>query len=147
MKYYASLIEYKIGVYAVKFYLKRDKSNPDKYKVMVNNGNAIKVLKTIVAIMLDVLNKDNKASFAFIGMPGQQENINETKRYKVYKKISQRYFSYDNFEHFRDPRRSFYMIVNKKSNVNDLRDQILRIAESEMREDTGNSINFGRSTY
>lgn len=114
-RYQANAIEYDIGVYAVKFHLRKDKKNPNKYRVLTNSGDAIVVLKTIVGIMLDVLSKDHKASFAFIGMPLEKENLDTTKRYCVYEKFCQRYFSTDTFEHFYDKSNSFYMLINKKN--------------------------------
>ncbi|MBS1635597.1 MAG: hypothetical protein JST26_06700 [Bacteroidetes bacterium] len=147
IKYQANLIEYNIGVFAVKFHQKLYQKHPDRYKILTNKGDAIIVLKTIVAIMHDLLSQKDDASFAFMGMPLINEGIEKTKRYGVYKKFCQRYFSYDNFEHVYDHNKSFYMLINRKKNLNDIVNKIKKLAETELVDDIEiPKVNFSRST-
>jgi len=146
IKYVVNLLEYRIGVFGVKFHLKKHHKHPNKYKALSKKGDAIVVLKTIVAIMLEILSFENNASFAFIGMPLETENIEETKRFIVYRLFCQRYFSYQTFDHVYDEKKSFYMLLNKKVNTEMTYAEILKVAEQELQEEISNLPNLGRST-
>ena len=127
--------------------MKNHRKHPDRYKMLSNKGDGIVVLKTIVAIMLDILGKENNASFAFVGMPMVNEKTSSTKRYNVYAKFCQRYFSPNNFEHVYDTSKSFYMLLNKKTDTQKIFSGKIKIAESELRADVGFTYpNFARST-
>lgn len=149
-KYYIYCIEYNIGVFAVKFCLKTDRNNPNRYKIVTNFGDGIKVLKTVVSAMLDILKRNEDASFAFIGMPRHQERTNHTTRYKIYSQIARRYFSPSSFDHLYDDQTSFYAILNKKSNIsNSQQRELTRIAAEELKSEQEDSqpIPLGGSVY
>lgn len=79
----------------------------------------------------------------------KMKKIEDTKRFRVYKALSQRYFSDENYEHKEDLKKSLYMILNRKKNVNKLHVDIMNCIENEMiAEFSGNSINpFSTSTF
>lgn len=135
LKYYANCVEYDIGVFAVKFYLKIHKNDKQKYNIVTNNGDGIKVLKTIVAIMLDVLRRNESASFAFIGMPKPDEDKAETTRYCVYRGLCSRYFNPENFDHVYDEQKSFYSLLNKKVNTKRQLKDLSDLAQHEIKEE------------
>lgn len=96
--------------------------------------------------MLDVLTKKESASFAFIGMPLENEVLQKTKRFTVYELYCRRYFSHTTFDHFYDESNSFYMLLNKKNNTEKIYNQILEIAQTELQEEMCGGPNLGRST-
>lgn len=147
-KYYANCIEYNVGVYAVKFYLKIHKKQPDKYSKTINKGNVMPVLKTVVGIMLDILRRDELASFAFIGMPRKDENLKLTTRYCVYREFCKRYFNPNSFDHFYDEEKSFYTLLNKKKDTAILYKKVAELAREELKEEGLNlpEISFNRNT-
>lgn len=74
IKYIVNIHQYKFGIYAVKFNLKKHAKHPNRYKYLANQVDKYKILKTIVAIMVDFTQKiDVYASFAFIGMSSKDE--------------------------------------------------------------------------
>jgi hypothetical protein len=147
VKYQANAIQYEINVFAIKFHLKLYQKHPNKYSMLTNNGDGKVVLKTIVSIMLDILRLEPNASFAFIGMPLEQENLDTTKRYVIYEKFCKRYFNINNFEHVYDNEKSFYMLLNKKIDTKKIYAKIGEIAESELSEVINESVvSFNRST-
>lgn len=147
LKYIVELPEYKIGVYGVKFCLGKHKRQPNKYKYLSGKGDGIVVLKTVVAIMLDVLRMNETASFAFFGMPLLEEGIEHTKRYNVYRAFSQRYFNPNNFEHYFNEKYSFYSLLNKKNNPEKLTVEVEQVASSELKNEIDNApVSFSRST-
>ena len=146
-KYYVNCIEYNIGVFAVKFYLKIHKSSPDRYRIITNKGDAIPILKTVISIMVDVLRKNEDASFAFIGMPKKNEKKDLTKRYCVYRELCKKYFNPNSFDHFYDERWSFYSLLNKRVNTDKVYKELAKIAKEELKDEQSiREISFGRST-
>jgi hypothetical protein len=102
---------YDYNMYAVKFHLKADKNSKYKYNRLTGLNEARPVIHTCIAIMLEIYKADNKASFGFIGSNMPNESENETKRFRVYKRIMATYFSYANFEHIEIKEKSAYMII------------------------------------
>ena len=147
-KFQANLHEYDIGLFAVKFYAKKHKLSSERYSVLTNNGDAITILKTMVAIMIYTLHQYPDHSFCFIGNASKDEQAERTKRFKVYSKIMQRYFSTEKFSHTNDPKISLYSMINKKSNVTLLASKIASLAQREIIEQNSieNTLNLGRDT-
>lgn len=135
LKYYANCVEYDIGVFAVKFYLKIHKNDKHKYNLVINKGDGRKVLKTIIAIMLDVLKRNDSASFAFIGMPKPDESRKVTTRYCVYRGLCSNYFNPENFDHVYDEQKAFYSLLNKKVNTDKLLKQLSDLAQHEIKDE------------
>ena len=57
------------------------------------------------------------ASFGFIGESSKGEEPQHTRRYKIYKTLSERYFSPKAFIHERDDYNSTYFIINRKNKI------------------------------
>jgi len=148
-KYYANCIEYNIGVFAVKFHLAIHRKHPDRYKKIINQGDAIPVLKTIVGIMLDVLKQNELASFAFVGMPRHNEEIKSTTRYCVYREFCKKYFNPNSFDHFYDEEKSFYTLLNKKTDTNRVFKQVAALANEELKDEGVGlpSVSLSRATH
>lgn len=133
LKYIVNIHEFKFGISAVKFNLARHSNHKNRYKYLSNQKDRIKILKTVVAIMVSYTKEyDNSASFAFIGSPISGEKAANTKRFRIYKYLSSRYFSPDNYEHKSDIEKSFYAILNKKKNINKLHSDLIHCIENEM---------------
>jgi hypothetical protein len=98
-------------MYAVKFHLKADRNSKYKYNRLTGLNEARPVINTCIAIMLEIKKSNLKASFGFIGSNLITESENETKRFRVYKKIMATYFSYTNFEHIEIKEKSVYMMI------------------------------------
>lgn len=143
LKYIVNIHQYDFGVCAVKFNLKRNSQHKNKYKVLAKQPDTAKILKTIIAIMVDyTVNVDATTSFAFIGMSSLNEDSENTKRFRVYRTLSQRYFNIDNYVHKEDKKKSLYMILNKKKNVDEIHSFLMNCIDSEMvAEFSDNTIN------
>jgi hypothetical protein len=105
------------------------------------------VIKTVIAIMLDILRRDELASFAFIGMPREQEELSTSKRYKVYREFCKRYFNPTSFDHYYDEENSFYALLNKKIDTSILNKQLSDLAKRELKDVAGYlpSVSLNRS--
>jgi hypothetical protein len=65
--------------------------------------------------MLDVLRKDPKASFFFIGAEDEKDEPGKTtRRFRVYHRFVSSVVSENVFEHHRNNGLSLYILVNKK---------------------------------
>lgn len=117
-KYLVELEEYSNKVYALKFYLRKDKDSINKYKFLSREYDAIRIMNTIVSIGVGILSTNPEASFVFIGENSIGEEKSNTKRYKLYKKIASKYFSPINFDHHYNEDVSSYILLNKKSPIN-----------------------------
>jgi hypothetical protein len=98
-------------MYAVKFHLKADKNSQYKYNRLTGLNEARPVINTCIAIMLEIYKANKRASFGFIASNMPDESENETKRFRVYKRIMATYFSYVHFEHIEIKEKSAYMMI------------------------------------
>ncbi len=129
------------NIYAIKFYLKSHRYSDNRYSLTLNQNqkdknhsgakNFLIILNTMMSLTKDILIKDSKASFGFIGAPIFSEmdfelnndNINNdgtyknTKRFRIYKAFVLRYFSPQRFEHIQFINSSAYLIRNKKNTL------------------------------
>lgn len=109
---------YDLHVYAVKFHLKRHRNSPDKYSIMTGTGEPRRIINTCVSIMLEIAKEDPRSSFGFIGSNMIDENINCTKRYKVYRTLMLTYFSDVHFTHKTNEEKSSYLLIRKSELLN-----------------------------
>ena len=122
-KYIVHVEEYSNDLFLLKFHLKKHQRNKDKYLVLTQENNCPKgILSGVLSIALDILRKNEMASFGFIGSPTVNELYNEdylknTKRFKVYAKLAITFFDPDHFIHHQDVNHSSYLLINKKKSA------------------------------
>ena len=102
---------YDRNMYAVKFHLKADRHNKNKYHRLTQLKEARPVINTCIRIMIDIHHSNIKASFGFIGSNLENELESNTKRYKVYKRIMATYFSESLFTHYFNNDKSAYLLL------------------------------------
>ena len=76
---------------------------------------------TCINIMLEIYQKDDHASFGFIGSNMVEEDTDNTKRFRFYKRILATYFSEKYFIHQENCLKSAYLMLNKVEKVNNPR--------------------------
>ncbi len=101
-------------VFAIKFYPKCFRNSPRKYQLLTHFGNASRILGTCINIMIDIKKHCPRASFGFHGASSDGESKELTKRFRVYRKIFQAFFSPAEFTHVVKAEESIYLIVNQK---------------------------------
>lgn len=115
-KYIVRVERYKEHAYCLKFFDKANMNSKNKYSLRNNTFEARTIFYTLYHIMLDVLHRDEKASFFFIGAEDEKDELGEsTRRYRVYRIFVSTIVSERKFEHFRDNSLSLYILVNKQS--------------------------------
>lgn len=112
--YLVRVEHYKMDIYIIKFYLKSNQNSPHKYNLLTNTFEPRRIINTCIRILLDIYQQDSQASFGFIGANRIGENEDNTKRYRVYKKIVTTYFTDIYFYHHYNVDKSAYILINKK---------------------------------
>jgi hypothetical protein len=115
--YFIEVEVYKKSLFFVKFFCRIHKNLDTKYQIVLNDGDAFRILSTCISLASILLKEDSKASFGFIGINDLGKNRNNTRRYKIYKTLAQRYFSPESFNHVKNIEYSIYLLLSKK-NVN-----------------------------
>lgn len=139
--YLVEVFFYDYNVYAIKFYMKKHRLSENRYNLVypnkfkakrsapTGNSNFFKVMNTVVLISLEIIKRDNIASFGFMGAPKIKEkdirfnskNINEdntvanTTRYRVYHLFAKRYFNPADFEYIDSNTASILLLKNNRN--------------------------------
>lgn len=104
---------YDSDFYAIKFHLKAHRDSPNKYSLLTGLNEARPVINTCIAIMLEIANVNERASFGFIGASMSTESESNTKRFRLYRKFMATYFSEANFVHFFNICKSSYVMIRR----------------------------------
>ncbi len=111
--YLVRVEHYKMDIYIIKFYLKSNQNSPYKYNLLSNTFEPRRIINTCIHILLEIYQKDPNASFGFIGANRLGESEENTKRYRVYKKMVTTYFTDIHFHHHYNVDKSAYILINK----------------------------------
>lgn len=104
--------------YCVKFFDKAMMNSKNKFSTRTNTFEVRTILYTIFHILKDVLERDSKASFFFIGAEDEKDVLGlSTRRYNIYCRFVLSTISETLFEHYRIADLSLYILVNKLSVV------------------------------
>lgn len=130
--YHAIVERYDHDFYVIKFFAVRMIQSERRYQVMYNDGDAIRVICTCLAIGKEIHKRNEYASFGFLGMNNPDEKTTEdTKRYRVYKGAFVRNFEGENWLHKDVSRYSCYAAINNNNFDPNLFDKIYDILASE----------------
>lgn len=120
-KYIVNVEQYNHYIYAIKFFAKSHRLSENKYRLLTNLYDAPAVIMTCVRIMIYFYKRNPYSSFIFVGENGLKENDkNNTKRFKVYKRIMETFFSPVTFAHYTYTEKSAYLMLNKDNPESDL---------------------------
>lgn len=126
-RYIVTVEQYEENIYCAKFYLQEHKSCIHKFSRFSEQNECSRVIQTVAVILIDLLGKNPFASFLFIGANSIGEEKDNTRRYKLYKRIVEQKLSAVKFEHHFIDKYSSYIVLNKL-NLGDF-DILLRIEE------------------
>lgn len=100
--------------YCLKFFDKANINSKNKFSIRTNTFEPRTIFYTLYHIMLDVLKRDESASFFFIGAEDEKDQLGSaTRRFRVYKRFVSSTVSTRLFEHYRRDDLSLYVLVNK----------------------------------
>lgn len=131
-RYIVEVLHLKHDIYIVQFFLKNHRLSGNRFNMLLNAHNkthVFYVLNTIVNIVKSIIQKNNLASFGFMGAPIRKEtnrklnlkNINadgtirKTKRFSSYSLYVKRYFPPSLFTHVDYEASSCYLLKNNNN--------------------------------
>jgi hypothetical protein len=106
--------EYPFHVFAVKFHLKAHSNSENKYNLITRLNDANRVIGTAISVMLEFYRKNPFSSFGFVASRLLHEDSqNNTKRFRVYRRVIENLFSPMVFSHLYYERESCYLLLNR----------------------------------
>jgi len=101
--------------YCLKFFDKANMLSDNKFSLRTGTFEPRTILYTLFNIMMDVLKKDPKASFFFVGAEDEKDVPGvATRRFKVYVKFVLSTIGDKVFKHYRVNDLSLYILANKE---------------------------------
>lgn len=116
---YTFLAEHHAGaIFAVKFHCHAHRLSERRYNIIVDKGDAFRIMRTVVEITLDILKEHPDASFGFVGSRSidrdqNVEGISLTQRYRIYRWLATVLLGDRTFQHYEFDRVSAYLLVNR----------------------------------
>ena len=123
-RYVVEAEQYQHHVYVLKYYPLALKASPNRFKLLVNDGDAFRILTTCTQIFLDICARDPLASAGFVGEALLGEGNVNTKRFRVYLKMVTAFIGPMRFLHHPLPAISAYFLENRANPEPDLKDQV-----------------------
>ena len=112
--YIVRVERYRENAYCLKFFDKANMLSDNKYSLRTGTFEPRTIFYTLINIMLDVLNRDPKASFFFIGANDEKDEPGKiTRRFRIYVKFVSSVIGERLFEHHKNNELSLYILVNK----------------------------------
>lgn len=118
--YLLYLEEYPHQVYTIKYFIKSQQDSENKYHLLSGKNHAGRIIGTCIKIMLDFYSDHSTTSFGFCGANLLDEPKTNTKRFRVYSRAIQTFFSPLLFDHRENEARSIYLLLslsNKEPNL------------------------------
>lgn len=113
--YIVRVERYKEHAYCLKFFDKANMNSKLKFSLRTNTFEPRTIFYTLFHIMLDVLKRDDKASFFFVGAEDERDVLGfATRRFRVYQKFVSSVVSKLHFGHYAVKEESLYVLVNKE---------------------------------
>ena len=101
--------------YCLKFFDKANMLSDNKFSLRTGTFEPRTIFYTLFNILLDVLKRDDKASFFFIGANDEKDEPEKiTRRFRVYMRFVSSVVGETVFEHHRNNALSLYILVNKR---------------------------------
>lgn len=121
LKYIVRAEYFENDIFAIKYYVARDRKRDDKYYRLTNKFDAVSVFITCASVLPMILKIYPKASFCFNATRSREdkrdriEGIENNQRFRLYTKVVQRFIGDETFEHYTFEEVSSYLLVNKSS--------------------------------
>jgi hypothetical protein len=130
LRYIVRVEEYAHHFLAIKLYPKNLSLSQKKYQLLTGQNNMPRILATCLQIMKYFYQKNPYVSFGFIGSNSEDEEVSNTKRYRIYRYAMEAFFSPTTFQHFVYEKQSAYILLNRQNAEKDLLEKITIVLES-----------------
>lgn len=123
-RYVVEAEQYNYHVYVLKFYPLALKLSPNRFKLLVNDGDAFRILSTMLRVFADICRRDPLASAGFIGEALIGESKVVTKRFRVYFQSVATFIDATDFDHYALPAISAYFLENRANSEPELKEKV-----------------------
>ncbi|MDR2969554.1 MAG: hypothetical protein LBV32_08130 [Tannerellaceae bacterium] len=119
LKYIIRAEYFKNEVYAIKYYVARDRRRDDKFYRLTNEFNAAEVFVTCASILPVILKCNPAASFCFNATRSREdkkdriESMYRNQRFRLYMEVILRFIGVETFDHYSFEEVSSYLLINK----------------------------------
>jgi len=131
-KYLIYVEEFPFKVYILKFFLKSHTNSENRFTLMTNDAQGIRVLSTCFTAIIHFKKEiDQDASFGFMGAqkPSEESEVN-TQRFRIYSRKGKTFFDPERFIHVENKNNSSYLILDKKVHSDETIPKIQQMFES-----------------
>lgn len=148
-RYVVEAEQYSHHVYVLKFYPLALKNSSNLFKLLVNDGDAFRILSTCLRVFADICRRDPLASAGFIGEALVGESKVTTKRFRVYFQSVATFIGSIDFTHHALPAISAYFLENNANKEPDLMNSVeqmfreLYIVPEAMEADKSSPLSSG----
>lgn len=138
--YLVEVEKFKHNTYVIKYFLKQHKKNKNRYNLSSNEFKCRPVVITVINILAEILNKNPLSCFAFIGAHTIEKGLppepkDNTKRFRVYRRLVENKIGPQTFTHFESQIGSSYLLINNKvEDVEAAKEAITKMFKSEFPE-------------
>ena len=127
--YIVRVEKYVEHTYCIKFFDKANMLSDNKFSLRTSTYEPRTIFYTLMHILMDVYQRDPKASFFFIGAEDEKDEMGEaTRRYRIYRSFVSDVLSSKIFKHHRNNELSLYILVNREAVENE-QQYVLRITD------------------
>ena len=116
---YTFLDEYhELDIFAVKFYCHAHRLSERRYNIIVDRGDAFRIIRTALEVTIAILEDHPSASFGFVGSRSIDKDDNVegyrlTQRYRIYRWLVNVLLGHETFQHYEFDAISAYLLVNR----------------------------------
>lgn len=128
-RYVVEAEQYQHHVYVLKYYPLSHRHSAHKYKVLLHDGDAFRILTTCTRIFIDICRRDILASAGFVGEALVGEGLANTKRFRIYLKTVTTFVGPARFIHHPMPQISAYFLecrANPEPHLKEKAEQMFR---------------------
>ena len=112
--------EHNYKTYIIKFFAKKHERSKLKFNTLVGDYDATRTIATCIDVMLEILDQNETASFAFVGAhtfkkrwPAEKGNISQ--RFSIYRTLMANKFGVLHFQHIEVVEKNAYLMCNLKN--------------------------------
>ncbi|MEN0003622.1 MAG: hypothetical protein AAF798_05750 [Bacteroidota bacterium] len=125
-QYIIDIEQYEYNFFVGKFYLKNHTNSSKKFQLLTASNDASRIIATCTKTLLNFYEENPYASFGFMGAILEGEALENTKRFRVYRRYIESIVSPVHFDHKVYLEKSCYLLINRltASNIPDIVERI-----------------------
>ena len=131
-KYLIYIEAFTFQVYVLKFFLKSHSSSVNRFTLLTNDNQGLRILSTCFTAIIHFKTEiDKDASFGFMGAQKDTEDSDvNTQRFRIYSGKGKNFFDPEHFIHVENKSNSSYLILDRRIHSDEIIPEIQKMFES-----------------